>query len=128
MLYEVITTGEKFVNVWMHVGFVQIDQQKMSKSLGNFFTIREILARYRPEAVRFLLLTSHYRSPLNYSDRSLEEAKAALDTLYTALRGLDTAVPLPEMSTLRTSPETATFRITSYNVCYTKLLRIVVHR
>lgn len=102
-------TGEKFVNVWMHVGFVQIDQQKMSKSLGNFFTIREILARYRPEAVRYLLLTSHYRSPLNYSDRSLEEAKAALDTLYTALRGLDAAVPPPELSALRANPQTAAF-------------------
>jgi cysteinyl-tRNA synthetase len=103
-------TGERFVNVWMHVGFVQIDQQKMSKSLGNFFTIREILERYRnPEVVRFLLLTSHYRSPLNYSDRSLEEAKAALDTLYTALRGLDAAIPLPELSELRSDPQTATF-------------------
>ncbi len=102
-------TGEKFVNVWMHVGFVQIDQQKMSKSLGNFFTIREILERYRPEAVRYLLLTSHYRSPLNYSDRSLEEAKAGLTTLYTALRGLDVAVPPPEMSALRANPQTAAF-------------------
>jgi cysteinyl-tRNA synthetase len=102
-------TGERFVNVWMHVGFVQIDQQKMSKSLGNFFTIREILARYRREAVRFLLLASHYRSPLNYSDRSLEEAKAALDTLYTALRGLDASVPLPELSELRSDPQTAAF-------------------
>jgi cysteinyl-tRNA synthetase len=103
-------TGEQFVNVWMHVGFVQIDQQKMSKSLGNFFTIREILERYRnPEVVRFLLLTSHYRSPLNYSDRSLEEAKAALDTLYTALRGLDVAVPLPQLNELRSNPQTAAF-------------------
>jgi cysteinyl-tRNA synthetase len=103
-------TGERFVNVWMHVGFVQIDQQKMSKSLGNFFTIREILERYRnPEVARLLLLTSHYRSPLNYSDRSLEEAKAALDTLYTALRGLDVAVALPELSALRANPQTAAF-------------------
>jgi cysteinyl-tRNA synthetase len=102
-------TSEKFVNVWMHVGFVQIDQQKMSKSLGNFFTIREILARYRPEAVRYLLLTSHYRSPLNYSDRSLEEAKAGLTTLYTALRGLDATAPLPELSALRANPRTAAF-------------------
>jgi cysteinyl-tRNA synthetase len=103
-------TGEQFVNVWMHVGFVQIDQQKMSKSLGNFFTIREILERYgEPEWVRYLLLTSHYRSPLNYSDRSLEEAKAAVDTLYTALRGLDAAVPLPQLSKLRSDPQTAAF-------------------
>jgi cysteinyl-tRNA synthetase len=102
-------TGRKFVNVWMHVGFVQIDQQKMSKSLGNFFTIREILDRYQPEVVRYLLLTSHYRSPLNYSDRSLEEAKAALTTLYTALRGLDIAEAPPELDALRTHPQTAAF-------------------
>ncbi|MDX1489523.1 MAG: cysteine--tRNA ligase, partial [Acidiferrobacterales bacterium] len=102
-------TGQKFVNVWMHVGFVQIDQQKMSKSLGNFFTIRDILACYHPEAVRFLLLSSHYRSPLNYSDRSLEEAKAGLDTLYKAVRDLDAAVPLPESSALRADPRTAAF-------------------
>lgn len=103
-------TGQKFVNLWMHVGFVQIDQQKMSKSLGNFFTIREILERYRdPEVVRFLLLTSHYRSPLNYSDRSLEEAKAGLDTLYTALRDLDDAVPPPALGALRDHPQTAAF-------------------
>jgi cysteinyl-tRNA synthetase len=103
-------TGQKFVNVWMHVGFVQIDQQKMSKSLGNFFTIREILEQYKdPEVVRFLLLSSHYRSPLNFSDRSLEEAKAGLTTLYTALWGLDLSVPMPALSALRADPQTAAF-------------------
>jgi len=81
-------TGEKFVNVWMHNGFVRIDEEKMSKSLGNFFTIREVLAKYDPEAVRFFILNSHYRSPLNYSDQHLDEAKAALTTLYNALRGV----------------------------------------
>ena len=81
-------TGEKFVNVWMHNGFVRIDEEKMSKSLGNFFTIREVLEKYDPEVVRFFILNSHYRSPLNYSDRHLDEARAALRTLYTALRGL----------------------------------------
>lgn len=80
-------TGEKFVNVWMHNGFVRLNEEKMSKSLGNFFTVREILARYRPEVVRFFILNSHYRSPLNYSDENLEEANAALVRLYTALRG-----------------------------------------
>ena len=84
-------TGEKFVNVWMHNGFVRIDEEKMSKSLGNFFTIREVLAKYDPEVVRFFILNSHYRSPLNYSDKHLDEAKAALTTLYTALRGLELA-------------------------------------
>ena len=81
-------TGEKFVNVWMHNGFVRIDEEKMSKSLGNFFTIREVLQRYDPEVVRFFILNSHYRSPLNYSDQHMDEARAALTRLYTALRGL----------------------------------------
>ncbi len=79
-------TGEKFVNVWMHNGFVRVDDEKMSKSLGNFFTVREVLKKYRPEIIRFFILTSHYRSPLNYSDESLNDAKAGLDRLYIALR------------------------------------------
>jgi cysteinyl-tRNA synthetase len=82
-------TGERFVNLWMHNGFVRVNEEKMSKSLGNFFTVREILARYRPEAVRFFILNSHYRSPLNYCDENLDEAHAALTRLYTALRGLE---------------------------------------
>jgi cysteinyl-tRNA synthetase len=83
-------TGEKFVNVWMHNGFVRIDEEKMSKSLGNFFTIREVLEKYDAEVVRYFILNSHYRSPLNYSDQHLDAARAALTTLYTALRGIDT--------------------------------------
>jgi len=79
-------TGEKFVNLWMHNGFVRIDDEKMSKSLGNFFTIREILERYRAEDVRYFILASHYRSPLNYADTMLDSAGAALSRLYTALR------------------------------------------
>ncbi|MEJ2140770.1 MAG: cysteine--tRNA ligase [Gammaproteobacteria bacterium] len=82
-------TGEQFVNVWMHNGFVRVDEEKMSKSLGNFFTIRDVLEKYAPEVLRYFILTSHYRSPLNYSDKHLENAKAALTTLYTALRGMD---------------------------------------
>ena len=88
-------TGEPFVNLWMHNGFVRVDEEKMSKSLGNFFTVREVLKRYRPEIIRFFILTSHYRSPLNYSDEQLDEAAAALTRLYTALRGMkitDTAI------------------------------------
>jgi cysteinyl-tRNA synthetase len=85
-------TGETFVNVWMHNGFVRVNEEKMSKSLGNFFTVREILARYRPEVVRFFILNSHYRSPLNYCDENLDEANAALTRLYTALRGTASAV------------------------------------
>jgi cysteinyl-tRNA synthetase len=79
-------SGGKFVNYWMHNGFVRVDEQKMSKSLGNFFTVRDILKKYDPEVVRFFILRAHYRSPLNYSDQHLDDAKAALTRLYTALR------------------------------------------
>jgi cysteinyl-tRNA synthetase len=82
-------TNEKFVNLWMHNGFVRIDEEKMSKSLGNFFTVREVLKKYHPETIRFFILTSHYRSPLNYSDEHLDDAGIALTRLYTALRGLE---------------------------------------
>ncbi|MDD5272496.1 MAG: cysteine--tRNA ligase [Methylovulum sp.] len=81
-------TGETFVNVWMHNGFVRVNEEKMSKSLGNFFTVREVLKAYKPEIIRFFILLSHYRSPLNYSDEQLDEAGVALTRLYTALRGL----------------------------------------
>ena len=81
-------TGEPFVNVWIHNGFVRVNDEKMSKSLGNFFTVREILQRYRAEEIRYFILTSHYRSPLNYDDSQLDSARAALTRLYTALRGL----------------------------------------
>jgi len=87
------STGEKFVNTWMHNGFVRIDDEKMSKSLGNFFTVREILDRYRPEDIRYFILASHYRSPLNYSDQMLDAAGAALTRLYTALRGIEITQP-----------------------------------
>ncbi len=80
-------TGEHFVNYWIHNGFVQVDKEKMSKSLGNFFTVREVLARYQPEEVRYFILASHYRSPLHYSDDNLDKARGALQRLYTALRG-----------------------------------------
>jgi cysteinyl-tRNA synthetase len=81
-------TGERYVNYWMHNGFVRINEEKMSKSLGNFFTVREVLQRYRPEIIRFFILSSHYRSPLNYSDEHLNEAGVALTRLYTSLRGI----------------------------------------
>ncbi len=76
-------------NYWMHNGFVRVDDEKMSKSLGNFFTIREVLQKYDPEVVRFFILRAHYRSPLNYSDKHLDDAKTALTRLYTALRNVD---------------------------------------
>ena len=78
--------GHSFVNYWMHNGFVRIDNEKMSKSLGNFFTIREVLEKFDPEVVRFFILRAHYRSPLNYSDVHLEDARTALARLYTALK------------------------------------------
>ncbi len=81
-------TGAKFVNTWMHVGFVRLDQEKMSKSLGNFFTVREVLKKYDPEVVRYFILGSHYRSPLDYSDENLQGAKSALTRLYLALKDL----------------------------------------
>ncbi|MBY0578607.1 MAG: cysteine--tRNA ligase [Burkholderiales bacterium] len=81
--------GHKFVNYWMHNGFVRVDDEKMSKSLGNFFTVREVLEKFDAEVVRFFILRAHYRSPLNYSDQHLMDAKAALTRLYTALRRLE---------------------------------------
>jgi cysteinyl-tRNA synthetase len=79
-------SGGKFVNYWMHNAFVRVDEEKMSKSLGNFFTVRDVLKKYDPEVVRFFILRAHYRSPLNYSDAHLDDAKAALTRLYTALK------------------------------------------
>ncbi len=80
----------QMVNYWMHNGFVRVDDEKMSKSLGNFFTIRTVLEQYDAEVVRFFILRAHYRSPLNYSDQHLDDAKLALTRLYTALRGNST--------------------------------------
>jgi len=79
-------SGKPFVNYWMHNGFVRVDDEKMSKSLGNFFTIREVLKQYDAEVVRFFILRAHYRSPLNYSDAHLDDARVALMRLYTALK------------------------------------------
>ena len=78
----------QYVNYWMHNGFVRVDNEKMSKSLGNFFTIREVLKKYDAEVVRFFILRAHYRSPLNYSDAHLDDAKGALTRLYTALKSV----------------------------------------
>lgn len=94
-------TGEKFVNHWLHVGFLQIDKEKMSKSLGNFSTIREVLAQWPAEVLRYFLTSSHYRGPLNYSLSALENAKAALSRLYIAIRGFK-AVDLPENASYQT--------------------------
>ncbi|NLC23093.1 MAG: cysteine--tRNA ligase [Oxalobacter sp.] len=81
-------TGHKFVNYWMHNGFVRVDDEKMSKSLGNFFTIREVLQQYDAEVLRFFIIRTHYRSPLNYSDTHLDDARSGLMRLYTALKDM----------------------------------------
>jgi cysteinyl-tRNA synthetase len=99
--------GNTFVNYWMHNGFVRVDDEKMSKSLGNFFTIRDVLKRFDPEVVRFFILRAHYRSPLNYSDAHLEEAKQALTRLYTALKNVP---PTPEAAVDWGEPHAARFR------------------
>ena len=82
-------TGKPFVRYWLHNGFVRINDEKMSKSLGNFFTVREVLKHYQAEEIRHFILTSHYRSPLNYDEEHLQNARAALTRFYTALRGLE---------------------------------------
>lgn len=81
-----------YVNYWMHSGMVMVDREKMSKSLGNFFTIRDVLNHYDAETVRYFLMSGHYRSQLNYSEENLKQARTALERLYTALRGLDLSV------------------------------------
>ena len=82
-------TGETFANIWMHNGPLRVDNEKMSKSLGNFFTVREVLAKYPAEVIRHLLIASHYRSAINYSEQSLEQSSKALTRLYNALNGLN---------------------------------------
>ncbi len=80
------STGKKFVNYWLHAGYLQIDKEKMSKSLGNFFTIRDVLQDHSPEALRYLFISGHYRSPLNFSKELLEQSRHSLERFYTVLR------------------------------------------
>lgn len=94
-------TGKPFVNTWMHNGFVRVNEEKMSKSLGNFFTIRDVLKEFNPEVVRFFILKAHYRSPLNYSDAHLEEAKQGLTRLYNALASVEDIPNYGKASTWR---------------------------
>ncbi|MFM2399105.1 MAG: cysteinyl-tRNA synthetase [Pseudomonadota bacterium] len=81
-------TGKTFVNYWLHNGFLNVDNEKMSKSLGNFFTIRDVLKHYDPEVVRYFLVRTHYRSPVNYGDKNMDDAKGALTRLYTTLKNV----------------------------------------
>ena len=97
----------QMVNYWMHNGFVRVDDEKMSKSLGNFFTIRTVLEKYDAEVVRFFILRAHYRSPLNYSDQHLDDAKQALTRLYTSLRGLQ----IPEIQLNWQQLQAAKFKV-----------------
>ncbi len=90
-----------FVNTWMHVGFVNINDEKMSKSLNNFFTIRDVLKKYDGETLRYFLISSHYRSPLNFSDENLTSAKSALTRLYTAIRGLSASTKAMDQVSIR---------------------------
>ena len=99
-------SGKPFVNVWLHNGFLNIDDEKMSKSLGNFFTIRDVLQRYDGETLRFFMLRTHYRSPFNFSDSHLDDARNALRRLYTALDGFDP----PDAPVDWTQPHAAAFR------------------
>ena len=85
-------TGETYVNTWMHNGFVRVDDEKMSKSLGNFFTVRDILKSYKGEEIRYFVLASQYRSPLNFSDQLLDTARSSLNRLYNSLRGIEVTV------------------------------------
>jgi len=101
-------TGERYVNTWMHAGAVRVDNEKMSKSLGNFFTIREVLEKYNPEVVRYFLVSSHYRSAINYSEDSLKQAQQALERFYTTLRN---AKAQPSAETACHSESTTEFRI-----------------
>ncbi|NLV24340.1 MAG: cysteine--tRNA ligase [Deltaproteobacteria bacterium] len=95
-------TGQPFARYWVHNGFVNINQEKMSKSLGNFFTVREVLEKYDPEVLRFFILSAHYRSPIDFSDKNLEDARHGLSRIYEALLGLGevldsgAAKPAPE--------------------------------
>jgi len=100
-------TGQPLATVWMHNGFVRVDNEKMSKSLGNFFTIREVLQKYDAETVRFFILRAHYRSPLNYSDAHLDDARSALKRLYTAL---DAVAPAADVAMDWAEPHAARFK------------------
>jgi cysteinyl-tRNA synthetase len=98
--------GCQFVNYWLHNGFVNINSEKMSKSLGNFFTIRDVLELFDPETLRFFILQAHYRSPLDYSDQNLREAQAGLSRIYEALAALDQVLAAPSGATAQPAAST----------------------
>jgi cysteinyl-tRNA synthetase len=100
--------GHRHVNVWLHNGFLNIDNEKMSKSLGNFFTIRDVLQTHDGETLRFFMLRTHYRSPFNFSDQVLDDSRTALRRLYTALDGVD--LPADKLAIDWAQPQAATFK------------------
>ncbi len=100
--------GHPFVNTWLHNGFLNVDNEKMSKSLGNFFTIRDVLTKFDGETLRFFMLRTHYRSPFNFSDQLLDDARTALRRLYTALDGI--ALPADNIAIDWAQPQAAAFK------------------
>ena len=94
------STGEQYVNYWMHVGFINVDGEKMSKSLGNFFTIRDVMDKFHPEVIRYFIVSSHYRSPVNFSDVALKEAKTALSRFYHSFKAYQQAYGNTPVDTL----------------------------
>jgi cysteinyl-tRNA synthetase len=103
--------GKPFVNYWLHNGFLNVDNEKMSKSLGNFFTIRDVLKSFDGESLRFFMLRTHYRSPFNFSDASLDDARTALRRLYTALDGAPLVEHVPAGAPIDwQAPQAAAFR------------------
>jgi len=100
--------GHPFVNTWLHNGFLNVDNEKMSKSLGNFFTIRDVLKRFDGETLRFFMLRTHYRSPFNFSDQLLDDARSALRRLYTALDGIEQPLTQPPIDW--SQPQAAAFK------------------
>ena len=97
------STDEQYVNYWMHVGFINVDGEKMSKSLGNFFTIRDVMEKFHPEVIRYFIVSSHYRSPVNFSDFALKEAKTTLSRFYHAFKAYQQVYGTKTVATLDTS-------------------------
>jgi len=97
------STDEQYVNYWMHVGFINVDGEKMSKSLGNFFTIRDVMEKFHPEVIRYFIVSSHYRSPVNFSDFALKEAKTTLSRFYHAFKAYQQVYGTKMVTTLDTS-------------------------
>ena len=122
-------TGKPYAKAWMHCGMITINGEKMSKSLGNFFTIREVLEKYHPEVVRYLLVSSHYRSPINYSEDNLRRPKAALERFYNALKGLPEVAPAAARSLLNALPRpwmTTSIRRKPVRCCSSWRVRLIV--